>query len=76
MICSIWVRSDARHSPGWEADAAVGPLAAELGGRRTFHGGAARGAELGGGAGLSIWGSRWAGEMAAGDGDKGLASGS
>lgn len=39
------------------------------------HGVAACGAKLGGGARLSIWGSRWAGEMAAGDGDRGLASG-
>lgn len=49
----------------------VGPLPAMLEGPTLVHGGA----ELGGGGGLSIWGSRWAREMAAEDGDKGLASG-
>lgn len=53
----------------------AGLLAAVLGGPTLAHGGAACGAELGGGDGLSIWGSRWAREMAAEDGDKGLASG-
>lgn len=39
------------------------------------YGAAACEAKLQGEAGLSIWGSRWAGEMAAVDGDRGLASG-
>ena len=45
------------------------------GGPALVHGGPARGAKTGGGDGLSIWGSIWAGGTVAGDSDKGLASG-
>lgn len=75
-VHGIWVRSDAQSGRGGEKQMVWwGCRWLCPGGPALVHGGPARGAETGGGDGLSIWGSIWAGGTAAGDSDKGLASG-